>query len=54
MEDIEQELEPKVSFQIRKKPLANIVSMVLDRPIGYYVLDDDGNEIDIEDWHPNF
>jgi hypothetical protein len=53
MDGIEEQQEPEVSFQIRKKPLANIVSMVIDRATGYYVVDDDGEEIEISDWHWN-
>jgi len=45
--------KPKISFHIKKKPLAAIVSMVLDRSIGFYIVDQDGNEIEIGDnyWH---
>ena len=50
MDGIEEE-RPKVSFQIRKRPLADIVSMVIDRATGYYVIDDDGKEFEIGDWY---
>lgn len=54
MDGIEDKQEPEVSFQIRKKPLAKIVSMAIDRPTGYYFVDDDGKEIEIGDWYWNF
>ena len=46
---------PEVSTCVRKKPLAGILSMVLDRLVGFYIVDENGNEIEIEDdfWHWN-
>lgn len=40
---------PKVSLKIRKKPLANIVSMVLERYVGYYLIDENGKEMTINE-----
>ena len=46
---------PEVPVKIRKKPLASIVSLVLERYVGYYLVDKDGNEMSINEayWGSN-
>ena len=45
--EIEEKVVVEAPFKIRKKPLAKIVSMVLNQLVGFYVEDENGNQLEI-------
>lgn len=48
MDPSEEKKVDTLRFQIKKRPLAVIVSMILDKSVGFYIEDEDGNEIEFD------